>query len=252
MKTAPYLNPVAEVVLSGYAVARLVASIEVVSDRRRAADTCLLTIADGKGELRRLVKRGDPLRISWGYAGESLTEIFRGVVREADASGPLVIRGIDFNAILNARRVTMTYDDETASGIVKALLAGTGLGAEIEDCETVIDRLPLFNRTLREGIEAVTDIVRRETGELFGDFIREGIFHWGRKKIDGKPVHEFRSGIDIIGLEKSPDGFTILRTMVVPVRHSEVVTVDDARFYVMRADYAWRNGGRTTLWCEVC
>jgi len=249
---AVFLNPVIEVVLAGQAVGRLVASFEVASDRRGPADIGLLKVADLKSELGQLVKRGAPLRIAWGYAGESLTEIFRGVVREVGNGDPLVVRGIDYKTVLNSWRVTMTFEDETASGVVRALLAGTGLNLEIDECEMTIDRLPLFDQTLREAIETVTDIVRCETGVEFGDYIREGIFHWGKKRIEGKSVHEFRSGVDVIGLEKSPDGLTILRTMVVPVRHSEVVTIDNDRFFVLSADYAWRNGGRTSLWCEPC
>ena len=251
-RLAPYLNPVIDVVLAGRQVGRLVARLGVSSDLCGKADTCVLLVADGKGELERAVKRSDPLVVRWGYAGDDLTEIFRGVVREAGLSDPLVIRGIDHNAILNARRVTMTFEDETASGVVRALLAGTGLGLAIEECDLEIDRLPLFNRTLREGIEAVTEFVRLQTGEEFGDYIREGVFHWGRKRVDGEPVHAFRSGVDIISLERSPDGLTILRTIVVPVRHSEVVTIDGDRFIILRADYTWRGGGRTTLACETC
>jgi len=251
-KPAAFLNPVVEVGLAGRAVGRIVALLEVSSDRRGPADACLLRVTDPKGELGRSLMRGYPLRIAWGYAGESLTEIFRGVVRETDACDPLTIRGIDYNAVLNAKRVTMTFEDETATGLVRALLAGTGLGLEVEECDVVIDRLPLFNRTLREAIESVTNIIRRESGEQFGNYIREGTFHWGKKRIEGKPVHDFRSGVNVIGLEKSPDGLTILRTLVVPVRHSDVVTIDNDRFFVLSVEYAWRNGGRTTLWCEPC
>jgi hypothetical protein len=249
---APYLNPVVEVVLAGRATGRLVASAEVTSDRRGKADACLLTVANAKGELGRSVKRGDPLRISWGYAEESLTEIFRGVMREVGAGDPLAIRGIDFNTVLNARRVTVTYEDETASGVIKALMAGMGLDLDIKACDVLIDRLPLFDRTLREGIDAVGDFVRRTSGEEFGDYIREGLFHWGMKNASQIAVHAFRTGSDIIRLQPTADGLTLLETLVVPVRHSEVVTIDGERSFVVKAEYIWQDGGRTKLWCEPC
>ncbi|HHE46386.1 MAG TPA: hypothetical protein ENL08_01615, partial [Bacteroidetes bacterium] len=112
----PYLCPMIDVTLAGRPIGLLTARLGVTSDLCGKADTCVLLIADGKGELRRAIRRGDPLLVQWGYAGEDLTEIFRGVVREVGLSDPLVIRGIDYNAILNHKRVRMTFEDETANG----------------------------------------------------------------------------------------------------------------------------------------
>ena len=244
-----FLNPVLEALIKGQPVGRFVSRLAVNSDRRSPADTGVVILAGADGKT---IARGDSLRVRWGYAGSDLTEIFRGFVREVGVTGQVVVRGIDYGAILNARRVTVTFEDETATGIAKALLAGTGLGLELEECDVVIDRLPLFDQTIREGLEAVKEFLLRETGEEFGDYIREGTFHWGRKDLAQSPVHEFRSGIDVISFEPTPDGLKLLETMVVPVRHSEVVTIDGDRFFVLKADYLWDSGGRTRLWCEPC
>jgi len=244
-----FLNPVLEVEIKGQPVDRFVSRLAVNSDRRGPADTCVLILAgaDGKG-----IARGDSLRVRWGYAGSDLTEIFRGFVREIGVNGQVVVRGIDYGAILNAKRVTVTFEEETATGVVKSLLAGTGLGLKLEECGVVIERLPIFDRTIRDALEAVKEFLLRETGEGFGDYIREGTFHWGRKDLAQSPVHEFHSGVDVISLEPTPDGLKLLETMVVQVRHSEVVTIDGDRFYVLKADYLWDSGGRTRLWCEPC
>lgn len=244
-----FLNLVLEVEINGQPIGRSVARLAVSSDRRSPADTCLLILAGTDGKT---IARGGWLKVSWGYAGSDLTEIFRGFVREVGVSGQVVVRGIDYGAILNSRRMTVTFEDETATGIVKALMAGTGLGLKLGECDVVVERLPLFDRSIREGLEAVKEFLLRETSEEFGDYIREGTFHWGRKHLAQAPVHEFHSGVDLISLDPTPDGLQLLETMVVPVRHSEVVTIDGECFFVLKADYLWDSGGRTRLWCEPC
>jgi len=247
---SPYLNPVVEVELAGRQMGSLTARLGVTSDLRGKADNCVLLVADGKGDLGGAVNRGDPLLVRWGYAGENLTEIFRGVVREAGLSDPLVIRGIDYNTILNSKRIRMTFEGETAAGIVRAVTAETGLGLAVEDCDLEIDRLPFFDRTVRECVDGVTDLVRRMTGEACFDYIREGVFHWGWKDNTQSPVRSFRTGIDIIRMERLGDGLTFLETLVVPVRHSEVIEVDGEKSFVVKAEYQWDEGGRTRLWFE--
>ena len=246
----PYLNPVIDVTLVGRTIGSLTARFGITSDLCGKADTCVLMVADGKGELGRAVGRGDPLIVRWGYAGEDLTEIFRGVVRETGVADPLVIRGIDYNAILNRKRVQATFEGETAAGIVRAVMADTGLGLAVEECELEIDRLPFFDRTVRECIDTITERVRREIGEARFDYIRDGVFHWGIKDKSRSPVRSFRTGIDIIRMERCGDGLMLIETLVAPVRHSEVIEVDGERCFVVKAEYLWDEGGRTRLWFE--
>ena len=119
--------PVVDVILAGTPVGRIVSGFTVASALREKADTCVLKLADYGRILTGSVKRGDPLIIKWGYAGEELTEIYRGVVRSVGIDDPVIIRGIDYNAILNSQRIRMTFEDETASGIVKVVMAGLRL-----------------------------------------------------------------------------------------------------------------------------
>jgi len=246
----PYLCPVIDVTLAGISVGSLTARLGVVSDLCGKADTCILLVADGKGELGGSVRRGDPLVVRWGYTGENLNEIFRGVVREAGLSDPLVIRGIDYNAILNYKRIRMTFENETATGIIRAVMADTGLELDIQECELEIDRLPFFDRTVRECIDAVSDLVRREIGNEYFDYIRDGVFHWGRKDKSQTPARSFNTGFDIIRMERLGNGLAFMETLVVPVRHSEVIEVDGEKSFVVKAEYLWDAGRRTRLWFE--
>jgi len=246
-EAARFLNPVLEVEVGNRSVGRWVAQMGVTSDRRGRADTCVLTVADTSGELGRSIKRGEALTIGWGYAGEDLTEIFQGVAREVGIADPLVIRGIDYNVILNSRRITTTFEGETASGIVKALLAGTGLKLAIEECDLEIERLPMFNRTLREGLEVVKEIIRSSGGETYDNYIREGVFHWERANLQTPTTQNYQTGVNIINTDRTPEGLIQLETLVSPVRHSELVSIDGIRHYVVKVEYWWNSGGRTRL-----
>ena len=243
-------SPVVDVTLAGTPVVGVVSGFNVTSGLREKADTCVLELADYLRFHTGSVKRGDPLVIKWGYAGEDLTEIFRGVVRSVGVDNPVIIRGIDYNAILNDMRIQMTFEDETASGIVKAVMSGSGLGLEVEECELVIDRLPLFNRTLRECIDSITQYVQHETGETCFDYIRDGIFYWGRKDYSGEAQQAFKMGVNIIRQDICADGLGFLETLVVPVKHSEIIEVERERQFVVKVEYSWQNGGRTNVWYE--
>ena len=245
-----YINPVIDVTLAGKPIATLVSHLGVVSDLLGKADTCVVMVADYGRSLARSVKQGDPLIIKWGYAGEELVEIFRGVVRSVGIADPVVVRGIDYNTILNSKRVQVTFEEETAAGIIRAVLADTGLGLDVEDCQLEIDRLPFFDRTVRECVDAVTDFIKRESGEEYLDYIRDGIFHWRKKDISGSPVHAFRMGVNIIRQEACQDGISFIETLVVPVRHSEIIEVDGEKCFVVKVEYIWKSGGRTRIWYE--
>jgi len=247
---AYHLSPVIDVTLAGTPVGRVVARFGVASSLKEKADTCVLELADYRRFLTGSVKRGDPLIIKWGYTEEGLIEIFRGVVRSVGVDDPVIIRGIDYNTILNSNRIQMTFEDETASGIIRAVLADTGLGLDVEDCQLDIDRLPFFDRTVRECIDAVSELVWKETGEEFLDYIREGIFHWSKKKISGGVQCNFRMGVNIIRQEVSSDELSLLETLVTPVRHSEIIEVEGERQLVVKVEYKWEGGGRTKIWHE--
>lgn len=240
--------PVVDVTLAGIPVGRIVSGFTVTSNLEEKADTCLLKLADYGRILTGSVKQGDPLIIKWGYAGEELTEIFRGMVRSVGVDDPVVIRGIDYNTIMNSQRIRMTFEDETASGIVKTMMAGSGLGLDIEECNIVIDRLPLFNRTLREAVDAVAEIVKRESDEQYFDYIRDRVFHWGKKDYSPDAKQVFRMGVNIARQEVVSDGLGFIETLVSPVKHSEIIEVEDEKQFVVKVEYLWDEGGRTRIW----
>lgn len=242
--------PVVDVTLAGTPVGRIVSGFTVASNLEEKADTCILKLADYGRFLTGSTKRGDLLIIKWGYAGEELTEIFRGVVRSVGVDDPMLIRGIDYDTILNSQRIQMTFEDETASGIVKAVMASSGLGLDIEQCDIVIDRLPLFNRTLREAVDAVTEIVKRESDEMYFDFIRDGVFHWAKKDYSNEAKLAFRMGVNIIRQEIVSNGLGFIETLVSPVKHSEIIEVERERQFVVKVEYVWEDGGRTRIWYE--
>ncbi len=241
--TYPYLNPVIDVKINGQLLSVFTSRFEVTSDLNGKADTCVVQVAGYAGKF----SRGDSIVIKWGYAGEDLTEIFRGVVMGVSHNDPVVITGIDYNCVLNSKRLNMTFEDDAASGIIRSLLANSGLKLAVEDCPFEIERLPFFSLTIRECVDKVTDIVRRETGEQFYDYIREGVFHWGPKDLSQSPVHSFETGMSIIRTEQYGN-LTMLETMVVPVHHSDVIQVDGENRFIVKVEYLWDSGGRTKLW----
>jgi hypothetical protein len=249
-ESAYHTSPMIDVTLAGTPVTPIVAGFNVTSSLLEKAETVVLELADYRRILTGSVNRGDPLVIKWGYVGQELVEIFRGVVRSIGVDDPVVIRGIDYNTILNSKRVQKTFEDETASGIARAVIADTGLGMEVDECAVVIMRLPLFNQTLRESLDTITEIVKTESGEQYYDYIREGIFHWGKKEISGEAQCAFRLGYNIIRQEVCPDGVEFLETLVTPVRHSEIIEVEGERKFVVKVEYIWEAGGRTRIWYE--
>jgi len=249
-ETAYHASPVINVTLAGAPVESIISRLNVVSSLLEKADTVLLELADYHRIITGSVKRGDPLIIKWGYVGKELIEIFRGVVRSVGMDDPVIIRGIDYNTILNNKRIQKTFEDETVSGIILAVMADTGLGLEVEECAVEIDRLPIFNLTLRESIDLITEIAKTESGEQFYDYIREGNFHWEKKDISGDAQCAFRMGYNIIRQEVCPDGVKFMETLVSPVRHSEIIEVEGERQFVVKVEYLWEGGGRTRIWYE--
>ena len=242
-----FYKPVINVLVNGVDQSLFVAEFSVISDLRGKADTCRIALEDHEGTRGEAIAKGDSLALKWGYEGGVLTEIFRGVVLDSNHSDPLEIRGIDYNTVLNATRIVQTYQDDTVSGIMKALLNGTGLELEIEDCEVTVDRIPFFNRTIRECIDSLTAISNRETGEEHFDYIREDVFHWEKKDLEQAPAAVFTTGVNIIDFQLNEDGLSELLTMISPVLHSQVIGIDDEDYFVEKVEYTWRNGGRTRM-----
>ena len=242
-----FFKPVINVLMNGVDYSLFTAEFSVISNLRGKADTCRIALEDHEGTRGEAIAKGDSLAIKWGYEGGSLTEIFRGVVLDSNHSDPLIIRGIDYNTVLNATRILQTYQDDTVSGIMKAILNGTELELDIESCEVTVDRIPFFNRTVRECIDSLTANANRETGEEHFDYIREDVFHWGKKDLEGEPAAVFTTGVNIIDFQLNENGLSELLTMISPVQHSQVIQIDGENYFVEKVEYSWNAGGRTRM-----
>ena len=249
-----FFKPVINVLVNGADYSLVTAEFTVYSDLRGKADTCRITLEDHEGTRGEVIAKGDSLALKWGYEGGALAEIFQGVVLDSNHSDPLIIRGIDYNTILNATRILQTYQDDNVGGLMKALLngIGLGLGLDIEECEVIVDRIPFFNRTIRECIDSLTAIANRETGDEHFDYIRAGVFHWGKKDLEQAPVAVFTTGVNIIDFQLNEDGLSELLTMISPVQHSQVIQIDGANYFVEKVEYTWYNGGRTRMGVHPC
>lgn len=246
-------RPRISVLIDGNEYATSIQSFAVVADLRERAVTVELAIEDLLKAKGSQIRRGMPLKVLWEYSSDAMTELFCGVVRDVDgARSPLRVKGIDYNTILAAKRITATYQDETAEGIIRAILAESSLAVDAAESGVVIDRLPLFNVTLREAVDTVTGMVSKQTVESWYDYIRDGVFHWGTPDYDQQPVHAFRTGADVLAFRKSEAVQRSLISLIVPVQTAQVVTVDSDSFHVVRAEYRWRDGGRTVLGLEQC
>jgi len=245
-------RPRISILIDGKDYASSVQSFTVVADLREPAVTVELAVEDLLKKKGSQIKRGMPLKISWGYSPDGMFELFRGVVRDLDgARSPLQVKGIDYNTILAAKRITATYQDESAEGIIRVVLADTGLTVDAAESGVTIDRLPLFNVTLREAVDTVTALVRKQTGETWYDYIRDVVLHWGPPDNKQLPVHDFRTGVDVLVFRRSEAGLSSLTSLIFPVQTAQIVTVDGNRFHVVRAEYRWRDGGRTVLGLEA-
>ncbi len=247
-----FFKPVIKALVNEVDYSPFTAEFSVISDLRGKADTCRMALEDHQGTRGEAIAKGNYLSISWGYEGGALTEIFRGVVLDSNHSDPLIIRGIDFNTVLNATKILQTYQDDTISGIMKAVMGNTGLRIMIEDCGVVIDQIPFFNRTVRECIDSLTTIADRETGEEHFDYIREGVFHWGRKDLQQEPAAVFTTGVNIINFQLNEDGLSELLTMISPIQHSQVIEINGEDYFVEKIEYTWSNGGRTRMGLHLC
>ena len=242
-----FFKPVINVLVNGVDYSLLTAEFSVLSDLWGKADTYRIALEDHDGTRGETIAKGDSLALKWGYEGNELAEIFRGVILDSNHSDPLEIRGIDYNTILNAKKILQTYQDDTISGIMKAVLNDSGLELDIEECEVVIDRIPFFNRTIRECIDSLTVIANRETGEDYFDYIRDGMLHWGRKDFELAPAAVFTTGINIIDFQLNEDGLSELLTMISPIQHSRIIQIDSEDYFIEKVEYTWCNGGRTRM-----
>lgn len=249
-----YLGPAVRVELGGISLEDSVPFLEVNASRSEPAASCVLAISDPARELGGKLRIDDPVIIEWGYKGQELASIFDGLVRDVcRREQTLVVEALDRMKLLADKRLTITYQDETPTTIIRNMLAEAGIDdADLEEISEPLDRLPLNENTV---VEAIQFLNRRTGLDHAFWFDPEGKFHWKPRDEEQDPAFSFKHGENVIRFDHRPGGVSVLETIGLPLWHSTVVEVTAAdnaviQFFVERVKHRLgpeSRGSRTTL-----
>jgi len=249
-----YLGPKTEVALGDLTLSSI-AGMSVWSSREPTADACEIVLPDLPGDLAVQVDKDAPLVVRHGYKGFDLEAIFTGTVVDVLPKKRLTIFGADALRLLFETKLTITFQDETPTSILRKMVGDLGIDvSKITEIEDVLDRLPLYRNTVWQAVKMVND----RTGLPHDFFIDDdGAFRWEPRDLDQQPLFEFVYGQNILDLDLKTSGQSTLLTVGMPVRHSMVVSVTDrlgdtSNFYVMAVRHflAPKGGSRTFLKME--
>jgi hypothetical protein len=250
-----WTHPVYEVEVAGQRLDPAVVSFWVQA-QGSAADSGRLVFSDPEVELAPTLARGLKAVIRWGYQDDpALTVIFEGLVRAVQPDGlQVALELIDYQAILQApaRRITRTWEHVAPAELAGDLIAGTGLTLQASVPGTQIDRFPVHHLTPKEALQQLTTWLARETGEDHRFHVRAGELVLCPPDYSQAPVLALETGMTLIDRRPGKLGMTLVETLVAPVLHGQVVTVDGARFFVEEVVYRWNAGGRTLLQVVPC
>jgi len=249
-----YLGPKTEVAL-GDLTLTAVAGMSVWSSREPTADTCEIVLPDLPGDLATQIAKDAPLVVRHGYKGYDLETIFPGTVVDVLPKKRLTVFGADAMRLLFETKLTITFQDETSTSIIRKMVGDLGVDvSQVTEIEDVLDRLPLYRNTVWQAVKMIND----RMGLPHDFFIDEtGAFRWEPRDLEQEPSFEFVYGRNILDCDLKVSGTSTLLTVGMPVRHSSVVTVTDrlgatADFYVMAVRHflAPKGGSRTFLKME--
>jgi len=249
-----YLGPKTEVAL-GDLTLTAVAGMSVWSSREPTADTCEIVLPDLPGDLATQIAKDAPLVVRHGYKGYDLETIFTGTVVDVLPKKRLTVFGADAMRLLFETKLTITFQDETSTSIIRKMVGDLGVDvSQVTEIEDVLDRLPLYRNTVWQAVKMIND----RMGLPHDFFIDEtGAFRWEPRDLEQEPSFEFVYGRNILDCDLKVSGTSTLLTVGMPVRHSSVVTVTDrlgatADFYVMAVRHflAPKGGSRTFLKME--
>ncbi len=250
------MTPLFEVTWKGQPIDPVVAAFHIVSQAMNTADGGHVLLQDPEGLIAPQVKAGDALSIRWGYQEDAaLTRIFHGVARDVQASGlQILVDLIDWQTLLQARgrAITRTWEHSTPAEIAGDLIAGTGLALAAQAPELTIDRFPVHGLTPKEALLQLVQWVKRETGTALRFFVRDGQLVLDEPDHAQAAVHAIETGVNLIDQRPGWLGLLEVETLVASVLHSQVVTIDGARFFVEEAQYRWQAGGRLVLQVAPC
>jgi len=249
-----YLGPKTEVAL-GDLTLTAVAGMSVWSSREPTADTCEIVLPDLPGDLATQIAKDAPLVVRHGYKGYDLETIFTGTVVDVLPKKRLTVFGADAMRLLFETKLTITFQDETSTSIIRKMVGDLGVDvSQVTEIEDVLDRLPLYRNTVWQAVKMIND----RMGLPHDFFIDEtGAFRWEPRDLEQEPSFEFVYGRNILDCDLKVSGTSTLLTVGMPVRHSSVVTVTDrlgatADFYVMAVRHflAPKGGSRPFLKME--
>lgn len=251
-----WTHPAFEVEHAGQRIDAAVVGFSVSTHGQDAADSGQVLVADPDGDLAPGFLRGSRVKIRWGYLADTqLTSIFDGLVRAVHPAGQQVaLELIDFQGVLQApsRRIVRTWEQVSPAELAGDLLAGTGITLQATVPDLTIDRFPVNSLTPREALQQLVAWLRAETGEGYRSHIRDGKLVLGLPDHSQAAVLDLETGVNLIDRRPGKEGRLQVETLVAPVLHSQVITVDGLRFYVEEARYRWENGGRTILQVVPC
>jgi hypothetical protein len=250
-----WTHPVYEVEVAGQRLDPVVVSFWVQA-QGNAAGSGRLALSDPEAELAPTLARGQKAVIRWGYQDEpALATIFDGLVRAVQPDGlQVALELIDYQTVLQApgRRITRTWEHVTPTELAGDLIAGSGLSLQATVPGAEIDRIPVHNLTPKEALQQLCSWLKRETGEEIRFHVRAGALVLGPPDHGQAPALKLETGVNLIDRQPGKLGMTLVETLVAPVLHGQVVTVDGARFFGEEAFYRWASGGRTLLQVVPC
>ena len=216
-----WLAPEIEVTIGDRTRLGTVQRLEVVAARSEPVATAFLELSNVRFEWQDGAADGDPLVLRWGYRGQELQPLFDGTVQRAHLRETLSVWGLCRARALMDTRVTRTYQDEGADAVVRHIVAGCGFASlDIAGCATIVDKLPLQDNTLVEGLGFLACRLGLEH-TAFAD--PTGGFHWAPPDWAQGPVATFTEGEDVLEVISLPGGGQRITVMGAPLWHSTVV-----------------------------
>ena len=250
-----WTHPVYEIEVAGQRLDPAVVSFWVQT-QGTAADSGRLVLSDPVTELAPTLARGQKVVIRWGYQDDpALTTVFEGLVRAVQPDGlQVALELIDYQAVLQApsRRITRTWEHVAPAELAGDLIAGSGLSLMATVPGSQLDRFPVHHLTPKEALQQLCTWLARETGEAHRFHVRAGQLVLGPPDHGQAPALALETGVTLIDRRPGKLGMTAVETLVAPVLHGQVVTVDGTRFFVEEVHYRWAAGGRTILQVVPC
>ena len=252
-QTIQYLGPKTEVDI-GSLILSTVSGMTVWSTRNPTADTCEIVLPDLPGDLVKQVEKDAPLVVRHGYKGFDLETIFTGSVMDIRPQKKLTVFGADAMRRLFETRLTITYQDETPTSIIRKIVGDLEIDvSKVPDIEATLDRLPLYRNTVWQALKMIND--RLALGyDWFID--EEGAFRFEPRDIEQEPSFVFAYGVNVLDMDLRDLGQSTLLSVGVPVRHSSVVEVTDragdtGRFYVTGVKHFLSNNGGSRIFLHM-